>query len=45
MYSGSDYSFGPFIDTLNLPLDGNISIWYQNPSSPTLPYPDPVFDM
>jgi hypothetical protein len=45
MYSGSDYSFGPFIDTLNLPLDGNISIWYQNPTSPTLPYPDPVFDM
>jgi len=46
MYSGSDYSFGPFIDTLNLPLDGNISIWYQNPSSPTLPYPDtPTFGM
>ena len=40
MYSGSDYSFGPFIDTNNYPLDGNISIWYQNPTSPYLPPPD-----
>ena len=43
MYSGSGYNFGDFINVNNHPTDGYISIWYQNPSSPTLP-PSPDVD-
>ena len=44
MYSGSGYNFGDFISVNNHPTDGYISIWYQNPSSPTLP-PSPDVDL
>ena len=37
MYSGSDYTFGSFINNANDPTDGYISVWYQSASDPTIP--------
>lgn len=37
MYSGSEYTFGSFIDNANNPTDGYISMWYQQASDPTIP--------
>ena len=37
MYSGSEYTFGSFIDNVNDPTDGYISMWYQQSSDPTIP--------
>lgn len=37
MYSGSEYTFGSFINNANDPTDGYISMWYQQASDPTIP--------
>jgi len=37
IYSGSEYSFGSFIDNDNHPTDGYISIWFQGSDSDALP--------
>ena len=41
IYSGSEYTFGEFIDSNNHPTNGYISMWYQEAGDPSLPYPDP----
>ena len=41
MYSGSEYPFGNFIDPLNYPLPGHISIWF-NDDEEILPGPGPT---
>ena len=38
---GNSYNFGDFISNDNLPTEGYISIWYQNPDSIVLPGIDP----
>ena len=37
IYSGSVYNFGNYINDNNHPLNGYISIWYQQADDPTLP--------
>mgnify|MGYP003626590943 FL=1 len=41
IYSGSEYTFGNFIDNNNQPTDGYVSMWYQEAGDPSLPAPDP----
>ena len=44
IYSGSQYNFGDYIDINNNPINGYISIWYQQADDPTLtpgPIPGP----
>ena len=41
IYSGSQYNFGDYIDINNNPINGYISIWYQQADDPTLP-PGPI---
>ena len=40
MYSGSEYPFDNFIDPLNYPLPGHISIWF-NDDGVLIPDPGP----